>query len=210
MKRTVCLLVLYALSAAQVNAAGDAARGEALYATCVSCHGERAEGKPAMNAPALAGQDAAYLQRQLSHFRAGMRGADPADALGAQMRAMAAALPDAQADADVSVWLASLPPAASSGEASGDLRNGNNYYQSKCGACHGGRAEGNAALFAPRLAGQDLAYLKRQYLAFQKGSRGTHPDDRYGKQMRFMANSLPSEKDLDDVLAFIHAKGAAQ
>jgi cytochrome c oxidase subunit 2 len=209
MRHVLGLVILFAVSA-PVVAAGDASRGEALYVSCRSCHGERAEGNATMNAPALAGQDAVYLERQLMHFKSGVRGSDSADTNGAQMRAMAATLPDAQAVADVSAWLASLPPAASRGEAPGDLRNGNNYYQSKCGACHGGRAEGNSALFAPRLAGQDLAYLKRQYLAFQQGLRGTHPDDRYGKQMRFMANSLPSEKDLDDVLAFVHAQGAGQ
>ncbi|MBK6279825.1 MAG: c-type cytochrome [Gammaproteobacteria bacterium] len=94
--------------------------------------------------------------------------------------------------------------------AGADLRNGSNYYQASCGACHGGRAEGNAALFSPRLAGQHTAYLKRQYLNFRQGLRGAHPEDKYGRQMKMMSAALPAAKDLDDVLGFIAAQGAAE
>ena len=64
----------------------------ASYQTCVACHGAVGEGNTALQAPALAGQDAAYIERQLRHFKAGVRGSDPADTLGAQMRPMVAAL----------------------------------------------------------------------------------------------------------------------
>ena len=48
----------------------DAAAGEKLFATtCVACHGAKAEGNSALQAPALAGQQADYLQRQLTQFR---------------------------------------------------------------------------------------------------------------------------------------------
>lgn len=210
MMRIACLLIFTAFCMTPAWAAGDAAVGKTLYASCAACHGAQAEGLATMNAPALAGQDASYLERQLMYFRTGIRGADPADTFGAQMRGMAAVLADAPAVADVSAYLASLAPMSSHADASGDLRNGNNYYQSKCGACHGGKAEGNAALFAPRLAGQDSAYLKRQYHNFQQGLRGSHADDRYGKQMKMMSTSLPGEKDLDDVLAFIGAQGVVR
>lgn len=40
----------------------DAAAGEKLFATtCVACHGAKAEGNPALQAPALAGQQAPHL-----------------------------------------------------------------------------------------------------------------------------------------------------
>ena len=45
----------------------------AAYATCVACHGAVGEGNAALNAPALAGQQAAYLERQLQPFQ--VRGA---------------------------------------------------------------------------------------------------------------------------------------
>jgi cytochrome c oxidase subunit 2 len=126
------------------------------------------------------------------------------------MRGMAMLLANPQAIADVAAYLASLAPMSTAAAGNADLRNGNNYYQSKCGACHGGRAEGNAALFSPRLAGQDTAYLKRQFLAFQRGLRGAHADDRYGRQMKMMSTTLPGEKELDDVLGFISVQDTAR
>jgi cytochrome c553 len=204
---TLGLYVLLGCCIASAVHAADADRGKTLFATCAACHGQEAGGNPALQAPALAGQDAAYIARQLNNFRAGIRGADAADTSAAQMRASVAVLADEAAVADLAAYVASLPPfAAAPGEAGGDLRNGNNFYQGKCGACHGGKAEGNAALSAPRLAGQDTAYLRRQFLAFRGGKRGTQADDRYGRQMAMMAATLPSEKDIDDVLAFIRVQ----
>jgi len=211
MKLRVSGFVLPALLAVSLGAAGaDPERGRQLFASCAACHGAEALGNPALQAPALAGQDAAYLERQLRDFRAGIRGADAADSTGAQMRAAVAVLPDEAATADVAAWLAALKPAVSKPPAGVDLRNGSNYYQGKCGACHGGRAEGNPSLFAPRLAGQDTDYLRRQFLNFQKGVRGYSPEDRYGRQMKLMSATLPEGKDLEDVLGFIAAQGVAQ
>jgi cytochrome c553 len=180
----------------------------AAYGTCVACHGAAGEGNPALQAPALAGQGAAYLERQLRHFKGGLRGADPADTAGAQMKAMVATLPD-EAIPELAAWLAAQPRPAVAAPAEGDLRNGNNYYHSNCGACHGGKAQGNPGLNAPGLAWLDGAYLKRQYGNFQQGLRGSHPDDKYGRQMKMMSTTLPGEKDLDDVIAFMHSLAAA-
>ena len=91
--------------------------------------------------------------------------------------------------------------------ARGNLHNGNNLYQGKCGACHGGTAEGNPALKSPRLAGLDAAYIKRQFAHFRDGVRGTDPQDVTGRQMAMMAKTLPTERDLDDVIAFIQQQG---
>jgi hypothetical protein len=40
--------------------------------------------------------------------------------------------------------------------------------------------------------------------------RGAHQDDRPGRQMSLMAKTLPTERDLDDVIAFIQAQGQAK
>jgi cytochrome c oxidase subunit 2 len=185
-------------------AGGDASVGEKLYGSCVACHGAGGEGLAAMNSPALAGQNEAYLARQLSNFRAGIRGADANDTTGMQMRGMAATLADETAVRDVAAYLAGLPVTATPTDIAGaDLRNGENQYNGACGACHGGAAQGNPGLGAPRLAGLDSAYLKRQYQNFAAGIRGSNPDDRLGQQMKMMATMLASEKDLDDVIAFI-------
>jgi len=208
----LCLVLplLVAMGVPVLAAAADAARGKTLYVGCVACHGESGAGNEALQAPALAGLDAVYLERQLHNFRAGIRGAEAGDTAGAQMRASAALLADENAIADVAAYVASFPPAAVVSVAGADLRNGSNHYQASCGACHGGRAEGNAALFAPRLAGQHTSYLERQYLNFRQGLRGAHPEDKYGRQMKMMSAALPATKDLDDVLGFIAAQGAAE
>jgi cytochrome c oxidase subunit 2 len=192
------------------SAASFAADGTNLYAPCVACHGLKGEGNPALNAPAIAGQEAAYLDRQLRDFRSGRRGAHKSDASGAQMRALAKTLGDDAAVAKVASYVASLPKTVTATPARGDLHKGNNLYQGKCGACHGGMAEGNPALKAPRLAGLDAAYIKRQFAHFRDGVRGTDPQDVPGRQMAMMARTLPIERDLDDVIAFIHQQGRSK
>ena len=199
------------LLACLMSAGAFAASGQQLYGTCAACHGARAEGNPGLGAPALAGQHVAYLQRQLLNFRSGLRGSHKDDTYGAQMRAGSqATLPDEKAIAAVATYIAALPRTEVKPAGKFDARNGNNLYQGKCGACHGGQAEGNEALSAPRLAGLDAAYIKRQHRNFGKGLRGAQPQDRYGRQMARMATTLASERDLDDVIGHIHAAGAAR
>ena len=89
-------------------AAGDPARGQALYAVCSTCHGLDAKGMKELNAPALAGREEWYLVRQIENFRTGRRGSDPNDIYGRQMAPMALVLADAQAIEDVAAYLSSL------------------------------------------------------------------------------------------------------
>ena len=187
-----------------------AASGDKLFASCAACHGNKAEGNLTLNAPAIAGQDAAYLERQLRNFRSDRRGTHKSDSLGAQMRAIAATLADDAAITQVATYISALPKTVPSAPARGNLHNGNNLYQGKCGACHGGAAEGNPALKAPRLAGLDAAYIKRQFANFRDGVRGTDQQDVPGRQMAMMAKTLPTERDLDDVIAFIQQQSRAK
>ena len=189
------------------SAASSAADGANLFAPCVACHGNQGEGNPALNAPAIAGQDAAYLERQLRNFRSDRRGIHKTDAFGAEMRAIAMTLGDDAAVTKVASVVASLPKTVSAKAAQGNLHNGKNLYNGNCGACHGGTAEGNPALKSPRLAGLDAAYIKRQFVNFRDGVRGTTSQDVTGRQMAMMARTLPNERDLDDVIAFIQQQG---
>lgn len=181
--------------------------GEKLFAQCVVCHGKKGQGNATLNAPAIAGQNAAYLERQLHNFRNRRRGAHKPDAPGVQMQAAATALADDAAVAKIASHVANLPKTVNAAPAPGNLHNGNNLYQGKCGACHGGTAEGNPALKAPRLSGLDAPYIKRQFAHFRDGVRGTDPQDTPGRQMAMMAKTLATERDLDDIIAFIHQKG---
>jgi len=200
---TLVVLAIFALPSIALQAEVVV---EAKYQTCIACHGDAGQGNPALGAPALAGQGVAYLERQLQHFKTGIRGSDPRDTRGGQMKGMAATLADEDIPR-IATYISGLPrPVPAAGQV-GDLKNGNNYYHAKCGACHGGKAEGNPGLNTPSLAGLDAAYLKLQYQNFQQGLRGTHPDDTYGRQMKMMSTSLPTDKDLDDVIAFIVSLG---
>lgn len=202
----VCLSMFMLFSPFAV--AADAAVGEKLFAaTCMACHGAKAEGNPALQAPALAGQQADYLQRQLTQFRGGQRGAQAGDAGGAQMAPMAKSLADDAAVADVAVYLASLPLPDVAASVQGDAAQGAKLYQSKCGACHGGQGEGNSAFSAPRLTTVGDAYLKTQVEHFRSGLRGYDAADRFGKQMKLMAGTV-NEAELADILAHLNSLGA--
>ncbi len=194
-----CLVL--ALSAFAQGA--DPAAGKASYTTCIACHGADATGNPALNAPALAGQSADYLARQITHYQSGLRGADARDTLGRQMQGMAATLAGPEAVANVAAYIAGLPAGDGGDAGDHDTRNGEVQYNAACGACHGARAGGNPSLNAPNLATLDETYLRRQYANFQQGIRGSHPDDKYGRQMQMMSSMLATEKDLDDVIGYI-------
>jgi len=87
---------------------GDPARGQALYAPCIACHGPEGKGNQALNAPPLTGVSDWYALTQLQNFKAGIRGAKPGDATGALMRPMAMTLPDPQAMRDVIAYVMTL------------------------------------------------------------------------------------------------------
>jgi len=87
---------------------GNAEAGRAHYTTCAACHGPDASGNEALGAPPLYGLNDWYLVRQLENFRDGVRGSNPDDVYGAQMRASVALLPDEQAIRDVIAYITSL------------------------------------------------------------------------------------------------------
>ncbi len=72
-----------------------------------------------------------------------------------------------------------------------------------CSACHGAQGEGQLALNAPKLSGQDPTYLKEQLRKYKAGIRGTHEDDIFGRQMQPMAMTLANDTLVDNVIAYI-------
>ena len=182
---------------------GDAIAGKNNYAVCASCHGSNGEGNMAMNAPALAGQAGWYIERQLLHYQQGIRGAHELDVFGQQMAPMSKVLVNDKAIRDVTAYIETLAPHQAASTLNGDPERGSAHYTS-CGACHGSMAEGNYALQAPRLAGQDDWYLKRQLDNFRKGIRGAHQEDDYGHQMVLMARSLHNEQSVNDLMAYLN------
>ena len=183
-------------------AEGDVEQGKTLFAICVACHGANAEGNQTLNAPRNAGQDEWYVVRQLKNFKEGIRGADPKDIFGAQMRPMALVLADDEAVADVAAYIATLSAPAPAKTVDGDVAVGKQLY-AVCTACHGGSGEGNEALNAPRLSQQHDWYTVRQLQNYKAGIRGAHPKDIYGAQMRPMAAILADDAAINAVAAYI-------
>ena len=72
-----------------------------------------------------------------------------------------------------------------------------------CAACHGPQGQGMQALNAPKIAGQDPWYLKRQLKNYKAGLRGTHEEDVFGMQMAPMARTLATDEAIDNMVAHI-------
>ena len=63
-----------------------------------------------------------------------------------------------------------------------------------CFTCHGTDGMGSEGIQAPRLAGMEPWYLKRQLELFRAGGRGLHPMDFEGMEMQPMATQLKNFK----------------
>ena len=87
---------------------GNAEAGKKAFAICVACHGASGEGNVSLNAPRLSGQYDWYIKRQIENFKTGIRGTDPKDIYGAQMRPMAMILASDEQVRDVTVYIATL------------------------------------------------------------------------------------------------------
>ena len=93
---------------ANITIEGNVNQGRTAFQSCAACHGANAEGKEAMGAPALAGQNDWYLLTQIKNFRASIRGAHQGDMFGAQMLTMSRTLRDEQAITNVVSYINTL------------------------------------------------------------------------------------------------------
>lgn len=189
---------------------GDALKGKELFTTCIACHGDNAQGIKKMNAPNLTSQDVWYLVRQLSNFKAGIRGTDATDTFGLQMATISKTLADEQSIYDVIAYIKTLPHAQNEQTISGDIIKGRDYYNMACSSCHGSEAAGNEMLNSPKLSGETDWYLERQVMHFKKGIRGSHPDDKFGAQMKQIAGIVQDDQMLKDIIAYINSVGQQQ
>ncbi len=182
----------------------DLDAGKALYQTCSACHGANGEGNQALNSPKLSGQEDWYLKTQLHYFKSGVRGSAENDIFGKQMAPMANMLPDDNAIRNLTAYIDTLEPRKPASTVDGNIARGEGIYNT-CGLCHGNKAQGNYALQAPRLAGQEDWYLRRQLENFRLGIRGAHQEDYFGHQMVVMARSVQNQQSINDLLAYLNS-----
>ncbi len=202
---TTLAAVMLGMASLPVFAEGNPEAGKGHYATCVACHGDNAQGNAELKAPRLSHLQPGYIVTQLENFRAGIRGGEGATPEARSMSPMANALPDEQAIEDVAAYIKTLPGERAPIAVNGDPAMGYDYFNQFCGACHGAKAQGSTLMtaIAPTLAGASDWYLVAQLKAFRAGSRGAHPDDKGGRQMRPMSMLLPDDKAIEDVVTYI-------
>lgn len=167
---------------------GDPSSGEELSVGCGACHGSDTE--PAVAPfPHLAGQDPAYLYKQLRDFKDGTRD-------NALMRGFASYLSD-QDMADIAAYFAGLTlvptenaPANIPAPELALYGDGTRMIPA-CNACHGTAGSGNPRSHGmPVLAGQTAQYLNATLLLYNGGYRA---NDVY-HVMRHISGQLTTEE----------------
>ncbi len=167
---------------------------------CQSCHGYQFQGNKDLNAPAIAGLSQWYLYRQLLNYKNGIRGTNPEDILGQTMQLSILNISNAELNA-LAAYISKIASQKQEISIKGDVGTGKFVFE-HCMSCHGEFGEGDKTIGAPRLTGQSDWYLYQQLINFQKGIRGQHPNDLYGRQMKDMADMF-NDQMLKDVINYI-------
>ena len=130
--------------------------------TCIACHGPGGNSIDPVT-PSLAGQPAQFISMQLFLFRQGSR-KDP------QMTPMASGLSNADMNKLAAYFSRQKPAVPSHKTAPENAVTGRRLAeQHHCVQCHGPALLGLQHI--PRLAGQQLAYLRTQLRGFKAGTR---------------------------------------
>ena len=170
MIRLVIVLLFVGSATTQLAfAQGNAAAGQTKAALCATCHGPEGNSELAIN-PKLAGQNAAYIIKQLKDYKAGVR-SNPT------MSAMVLNLSEEDME-DIAAWYSSQqvtlqgadPEIVELGESL--YRAGNKELAvPACSACHSPTGRGNAPAGFPSLGGQPAEYTLEQLKNFRAGVR---------------------------------------
>jgi cytochrome c553 len=198
MKRRISSLA--AIAAAFVSVSAGAGND---FDYCLLCHGANANGNFGIRAPKISGMEPWYLARQLENFAAGVRGVPADDVAGHEMGPVGGRL-TSEGTLDAAVrFIGKLEAKRPALTVTGNVAHGKALYAT-CVSCHGAKGEGNQTLQAPALASRSDWYLVTQLSNYQKGLRGADERDSYGAQMRAIATTLPDEKAITDVVAYIN------
>lgn len=199
MNKFVVALVFALVNAAAPSlllAQADAAAGQAKSALCASCHGNDGNSALAIN-PKLAGQNAAYIVKQLMDFKSGVR-ADPI------MAAMVLSLSE-QDMQDIAAWYSSQTVSLR-GENPDSLELGETLYRAgnqeiavaACSACHSPTGQGNAPAGFPSLSGQHAEYTLKQLKSFRTGERANDSN----AMMRTIVERF-TDKELEALASYV-------
>ena len=183
------------LAASPLAAQADMARAEEIVqGKCFICHGADGESSsPAF--PRLAGQNASYVMRQLSDYKAGKRKSTTMQPMVEDLSpADFKALGDFYASRPTMGHAVEDPELAQVGKFI--YQRGNPYTGvASCATCHGANGHGSETL--PRLAGQHAQYTENQLRSFNKRERTNDNAVMHG-----IASKL-SELELKSVAAYL-------
>ncbi len=169
---------------------------------CATCHGPAGDGKLELKSPSIAGLPDWYVDSQLKKFHADIRGADPGDLSGGQMRAIAHIL-DASMIESIATLVSKMKIHPMQNTLGGDPQRGKESYQIHCEECHRYNASGEFAFKSPPLTGLQDWYLAAQLEKFRKRVRGGDPRDVEGAKMQIPSHRFLNAQDEKDVLAYI-------
>ena len=170
---------------------GDPVAGKTKSLICQACHGKNGDSETP-DCPKLAGQYAAYIQKEIKDFQTGSR-TDPI------MTDIALRLTNEQDLLDISAYFASqnqmrgaMAVINKTGEERFTRGNG-------CQACHGINGKGLAPNnpFAPVIGGQHKAYLIKQLRDFRSNTRTNE-----GTGIMGMIASQMSDEQIEAVASY--------
>jgi cytochrome c553 len=195
-----CLILFFAVSGNVFAgvAEGNAEAGKTKAAACAGCHG--ADGNSLVPTfPKLAGQNEAYIVKQIKDFKANSARKNEI------MLGMAAALSDEDAR-DIGAYFQSQSVAQAAPFDESKIAAGRELYKGgklqtgvpACQGCHGPTGDGVAGIGYPQLGGQYPDYILAQLKAFKDGSRTN--DDK--SLMRSIVANL-SDDDMAAVANYI-------
>ena len=191
------------LAAVVATLAVGSAAAENKFDYCLLCHGTNANGNYGIRAPKISGVEPWYLSRQLENFAAGVRGVPAGDAPGHEMGPVGMRVKQEGTLAAAVEFIGTLDSKKPAATLTGDVALGKKLY-ANCASCHGAKGEGNQSLNAPALAARSDWYLATQLANYKQGLRGVDERDTYGAQMRAIVSTLPDEKAITDVVAYIN------
>lgn len=180
-----------------VQAAGTIEAGQAKAATCMACHNMDGNSvNPEW--PALAGQHASYITKQIKHFKAGER-------QNPLMAPMAMILTDQDVE-DLAAYFSAQKRVATGETEPSKLQLGQKIYRAgiaskgvpACSGCHGPTGAGIAGAAFPRIGGQHAVYAAIQLRAYKTGARATDPNS----MMRTITSRL-SDEEIDAVASYL-------
>jgi cytochrome c553 len=197
-------LVILLLSAASVFAEdstdaikpilseGNPVAGKAKSVPCQECHGVDGN-SPKVEIPKLAGQYAAYIQKQLRDFKSGAR-------TNPEMTKVLSTMTNDQDLLDIATYFASQGPMKADGmkvdKEAGEMR----YKGMGCIGCHVLKGEGGGRdnFVVPKIGGQHKAYMVKQLKDFREGDRSNDPHGVMSKLVIFL-----TDEDIENVTNYV-------